>query len=366
MMMLNSEKTTHHPDHSVLKLIFEDNCVYAIENEKKMKAVVSGLKPCHFGLIRCSKRQRIEDYVEIADIVTVVPSSEDDDDDDDDQIILSISELEAASRHKARNWECTLRGRVVSVGGRRMAKSASNSFILELTDEKNGSSVRVVFQGAIFMRYYSCLRYGDVVVISHLRRKQIRLKNEFECRVMAATPKRTRIHVVNSSSTAATTTTTISFNNNINTNETITITGYIGDIHGHGQFSILPNPTHNVFNGKTPFRVYVTGSTAVPFEGLGFREGTKIRLCHVHPIVHHDNKLTIHGFVFCEKSSIQLLELSASTTTTPTSSPVILPAHWRQITRTLPLVTVPWALTHMFPVLEMKFGRMFCSHTYQY
>ena len=85
--------------------------------------------------------------------------------------VVSISDLESASHTSSRDWDWDAEGTRGHVWSRRLAKSASNSFILELTDKNLLSSVRVVFQGASFMRYYSCLRYGDVVMISHSRPK---------------------------------------------------------------------------------------------------------------------------------------------------------------------------------------------------
>eukprot|EP00938_MAST-03A_sp_MAST-3A-sp1_P002293 g2293.t1 len=356
-----------------LRLTFENNAVYVNTSTKmKMRAVVSGLKPRHFDVVCEASRWRIvkektKEYMEIDSRNIVIQEQRKKELSFDN--VVSISDLESASRHKPRDWDCTLRGRVVSVGGRRLAKSASNSFILELTDKNLISSVRVVFQGTSFMRYYSCLRYGDVVMISHLRRKQIRFRgeNEFDFRIMAATPKKTCIYIVKSDKSMVSSTAKLSESNTIPSRKTVTITGWIGDIHGNGQFSILSEEPSNLddhhfdLSPRDPeFRVYITGSTAVPFEGLGFRKGTKVRLCHVHPIYDaaQVSNSSVHGFAFCEKSSIQLLELSmTSSTSTSTCSPVILQTQWRQITRSLPVVVIPWAMRHMFPVLETKFGR---------
>ena len=353
-------------DDMIVRFTFENNAVYANTSNMKMKAVVAGLKPRHFDVVCKASRWRIvkdetKEYIEIDSRNIVIQQEQGN---VSNKVSVSISDLELVSRHKPRDWDCTLRGRVVSLGSRRLAKSASNSFILELTDESLMSSVRVVFQGTCFMRYYSCLRYGDVVVISHLRRKQIRFRgeNEFDFRIMAATPKKTCIHIIKSDEMMMSSTAKLSDRKEISSQRTVTLTGWIGEIQGNGQFSIHSEPPRKsrtqFYTSQDPeMRVYITGSTAVPFEGLGFRQGTKVRLCHVHPIYDTEdvNRLVL-GFVFCEKSSIQLLELSETISTT-TWSPVILPPQWRHITRMLPLLVIPWALTHMFPTLEAKFGR---------
>ena len=289
-----------------LRLTFENNAVYVNTSTKmKMRAVVSGLKPRHFDVVCEASRWRIvkektKEYMEIDSRNIVIQEQRKKELSFDN--VVSISDLESASRHKPRDWDCTLRGRVVSVGGRRLAKSASNSFILELTDKNLISSVRVVFQGTSFMRYYSCLRYGDVVMISHLRRKQIRFRgeNEFDFRIMAATPKKTCIYIVKSDKSMVSSTAKLSESNTIPSRKTVTITGWIGDIHGNGQFSILSEEPSNLddhhfdLSPRDPeFRVYITGSTAVPFEGLGFRKGTKVRLCHVRSSVRFREFITL-------------------------------------------------------------------------
>ena len=77
-------------------------------------------------------------------------------------------------------------------------------------------------------------------MISHLRRKQIRFRgeNEFDFRIMAATPKKTCIYIVKSDKSMISSTAKLSESNTIPSRKTVTITGWIGDIHGNGQFSI--------------------------------------------------------------------------------------------------------------------------------